>query len=187
MINFFVSNFSTHIDLAIFLIAMIPTLECRVAIPFAFSFSSLNPLKIYLLSFLGSILPSIPIIFIIKLIKKKLKNKKIYNALLDKYQEKINKLNKENTLIKKLTYLSLFVAIPLPLTGVWSGSLIAGIADLPTYYSFLAISLGSMISTGIMLFCSLIFGDSVVYLLIISLVMILLVSVFGIIKKIKRN
>lgn len=187
MINFFVANFSAHMDLAIFLIAMIPTLECRVAIPFGFAFSNLAPLKIYLLSFLGSIVPCIPIIFVIKRIKKGLSNKKFYKDLQNKYQAKIEQLNSKSSLIKKFVYLSLFVAIPLPLTGVWSGSLIAGIVDLPLYYSFISIAIGSMIATALMLLCSLLFGGSVIYLLIASLIIVFLVFVITLVKKIKRK
>lgn len=187
MINFFVTNFSAHMDLAIFLIAMIPTLECRVAIPFGFAFSNLSPFRIYLLSFLGSIVPCIPIIFIIKRIKKRLSNKKFYQNLQDKYKTKIEQLNSRSSLLKKLVYLSLFVAIPLPLTGVWSGSLIAGIVDLPLYYSFVAISIGSMIATALMLLCSLLFGGSVIYLLLASIIIVFLVLLITIIKKIKRK
>lgn len=187
MINFFVSNFSANVDFAIFLIAMIPTLECRVAIPFGFAFSNLAPFKIYLLSFLGSIVPCIPIIFIIKRIKKGLSNKKFYQSLQEKYNAKIEELNSKNSILKKLVYLSLFVAIPLPLTGVWSGSLIAGIADLPLYYSFIAIAIGSMIATMLMLLCSLLFGGSVIYLLIASLIIIFLIFLISLAKKIKRK
>ena len=80
-------------------------------------------------------------------------------------------------IIKKLVYLALFGAITLPLTGVWSGSLIAGITDLPTYPAFLAIAIGSMVATALMLICSLLFGGSVIYLLFASLILIFIVFV----------
>lgn len=187
MINFFITNFSAHMDLAIFLISMIPTLECRVSIPFGFAFSSLEPLRIYLLSFMGSIVPCIPIIFTIKSIKKYISNKKFYHNLQNKYSAKIEKLNKKSSLIKKLVYLALFVAIPLPLTGVWSGSLIAGITDLPTCPAFLAIAIGGMVATALMLTCSLLFGGSVIYLLLASLILIFIVFVVNLIRKLVRR
>jgi len=46
--------------------------------------------------------------------------------------------------------LMLFVAIPLPATGAWTGSLVAALFDLPKKYSFLAILLGVLISGTIM-------------------------------------
>lgn len=187
MINFFITNFSAHIDWAIFLIAMIPTLECRISIPFGFSFSNFNAMRILFLSFLGSITPSIFIILITKLIKSRVSKINIYSQLIKKYEKKIKKLNEKSSLLKKLGYLFTFVAIPLPLTGVWSGSLIAGLTDLPIYPSFLAISLGSLVASSIMLICSQFFGSSVIYLLFISLIMILIVGLITLIKKIKRK
>ena len=187
MINYFIANFSENIDIAIFLIAMIPTLECRIAIPFGFSFSDFSAIKIFLLAFLGSIVPIIPIIASIKLIRKKVKNKVFYNKIIEKYSTKISKINKKHSLLKKYLYLTFFVALPLPLTGVWSGSLIAGIINLPTLGSFYAISIGSLIATGIMLICSILFGNSVIYLLIISLILIIIFMFFALLKKTRRK
>ena len=50
--------------------------------------------------------------------------------------------------------LMLFVAVPLPTTGAWTGSLVAALFDLPKKHSFLAILLGVMISGVIMCLAS---------------------------------
>ena len=50
--------------------------------------------------------------------------------------------------------LMLFVAIPLPATGAWTGSLVAALFDLPKKYSLLAIFLGVLISGTIMTLAS---------------------------------
>lgn len=52
------------------------------------------------------------------------------------------------------TALMLFVAIPLPGTGAWTGSLVAALFDLPKRYSFLAVTLGVLISGTIMCLAS---------------------------------
>jgi len=181
MIEFFTNNFNSCIWLAVIIIAMIPSLEGRIAIPFALSLlSQISPFFAFILAFIGSIVPSIPIIYFIKLIKRKniFFNKKIRSIIDEKYKKNILNVNNKTNNIKKLIALSLFVAIPLPMTGVWSGSIIAGFTNLNLWQCFLSICIGSFIACGIILGICLLFGNNVIWFLIISLCIISLITIF---------
>ena len=78
MNNFVISlvdNFSSCVWLAVILVAMIPTLESKIAIPLGMNFAlwgsnALSPLSACLLGFLGSIIPAYIIIVMGRSIKK---------------------------------------------------------------------------------------------------------------------
>jgi hypothetical protein len=72
--------------------------------------------------------------------------------------------------------LACFVAVPLPLTGVWSGSLIAGLTSLNINYSFISIVCGSIISCGTMTLLCTLFSNSTTYILIFSLIIVIAFS-----------
>ncbi len=80
---------------------------------------------------------------------------KIYRRFFDKYverlQKKVDKFEKKYSAIGFLA-LSLFVAVPLPATGAWSGVLISWLLDLDRKKSILAISLGVIIAGVLVLF-----------------------------------
>ena len=76
MIDYFVNNFSDYIWIAIILIAMIPSLEGRIALPFALSLSNFGIEEIpvivaFLCTFVGSIIPCLPVIVLCRAVKKR--------------------------------------------------------------------------------------------------------------------
>lgn len=194
MLEFFLTNFDKCLWLAIILIAMIPTLEGRVALPFAMTLGlthfELTPFLCICLTFIGSIIPSIPVLFLIKRLKKKTSgfiHDKFTNKIKSNYFKNTSKIENKSK-IKTMLNLSFFVAIPLPLTGVWSGSIIGGFLNLTIFESFWAICFGSIISTLIIYLICILFGNSVFYFLIFSIAIIfifLLIRIF--ISHIKRN
>lgn len=147
IINFVEENF-TH-ELAVFILSMFPLIELKGAIPVGLSLG-LGYSKSIILSYLGSLVP-VPIIFftirhIIKFFRK--------NNIFPKITEKIiNKsLEKGKTIKKKgLLGLFIFVAIPLPGTGVWTGTLIANLLDIRFKHAFIAIAFGNLMA-GIIIF-----------------------------------
>jgi uncharacterized membrane protein len=74
---------------------------------------------------------------------------KFYKRFFDKYverlQSKVDKFEKKYSAIGFLA-LTLFVAVPLPATGAWSGALISWLLDLDRKKSVLAMSLGVIIA-----------------------------------------
>lgn len=178
IINFFADNFDNCIWLAVILIAICPTLESKIAIPLAMNSSfwgsnAYSPLLAMIIASLGSILPC----FLVMIISRKLKNKTTFfitSKLIQKYQGKTLKIENQKSNFKKYLLLTGFVAIPLPLTGVWTGSIIAGLSNLNLKYCFISISIGALISAGsITLLCTL-FNNSISYILIISILIIIL-------------
>ena len=74
MVEFFVDNFSGCVFLAVMLMALIPTIESKIAIPFGLSYAiwgeaTLSPIVAFICAYIGSMLPSIFIILIVRKIK----------------------------------------------------------------------------------------------------------------------
>lgn len=171
--DFLSNNFENYVWLAIILVAMIPTLESKIAIPLAMNNeiwgnNAFSPLMAFLLSFIGSLLPSIFII----LIARKLKNRAT-GFVTSKYIQKSQEINKQESNFKKYLLLTGFVAVPFPLTGTWSGCLIAGFTNLDIRWSFLSILIGNIISSGAITLLCCLFSTSLTYILIISILIII--------------
>ena len=195
MIDFFVDNFSSCVFLAVILMALIPTIESKIAIPFGLSYAiwgeaTLSPVVAFLCAYVGSMIPCIFIIIIIR----KLKNKtsgfvcdKFLSKAENKYSKRLEKLSSKSKTFYKLSTLALFVAVPLPLTGVYTGSLIAGLSNLKIYQAFIAIAVGEFISClAITLLCVL-FEDSTFLILIASLIILAVFLIFDLIFMLVKN
>lgn len=114
-------------------ISMIPIIELRGAIPIAVFSFHLTYVEAFIISFIGNI---IPVYFIVKYIRpifELLGKLKVFKIIIDWVTEKATKKIAENERLQKATLLGIyiFVAIPLPGTGAWTGSLIANFLDLP--------------------------------------------------------
>lgn len=199
MLDFFAENFSGCVFLAVILMAMIPTIESKIAIPFGLSYAiwgeaTLSPIASFACAYVGSMLPSVLVILIVR----KLKNKasgfvcdKFINGAESRYHKKLAELSSKSKTFYKLSTLALFVAVPIPLTGVYSGSLIAGLSNLKVWQAFIAIAVGEFISCLAVTLLCMLFENSTLYILLISLalVVIFLLSdiVFMLIKKKKKR
>ena len=190
MLEFIAENFSNCVHLAIFLVAIFPAIESKVAIPFGLSrpiwgSATLSPIVVMLISFVGTMLPSIFVILLCRKIKNKTSGF-IYDNFTVRMQNKLKKhidnFSKKTTLLKKYLFLGTFVALPLPLTGVYTASMIAGFSNLKIGYSFLSILIGEFLTcVGMTIICSL-FENSGFYMFVMSIVMgFLLMVINGII------
>lgn len=124
-----------------FLISMVPVIELRGAIPIATG-AGLSPWIAIPLAIFGNLLP-VPfiILFIKKIFAWMRKTSPKLNAVVDKMEAKAEK-NKEKVLKYAFWGLVLFVAIPLPGTGAWTGALVAAMLDMPLKKAFPAIIIG---------------------------------------------
>ncbi len=116
-----------------FIISMIPIIELRGAIPVGVFTFHLTYAEAFIISFIGNI---IPVYFIVKFIRPifdLLRKIKIFRKIIDWISEKATKKIAENKRLQTATLLGLylFVAIPLPGTGAWTGALIANFLELP--------------------------------------------------------
>lgn len=124
-----------------FLVAMVPVIELRGAIPIGVGFG-VDLKTAILVSIIGNI---IPIPFILLFIKKIFEVLSRYSKFMARFIEKLKAraANKSSAVEKgEFIGLFLFVAIPLPGTGAWTGSLIAAMLDIPPKKAFVPLALG---------------------------------------------
>lgn len=116
-----------------FLISMIPVIELRGAIPVAVFSFHLTYVEAFVISFVGNILPVYFIVKYIRPIFDLLGKIKIFKKFIDWVTERANKNIAKNKRLQTATLFGLyiFVAIPLPGTGAWTGSLIANFLEIP--------------------------------------------------------
>ena len=138
--------------LIVFLISMVPLIELRGAIPYAVGFK-LPLLPPYIIAILGNMLP-VPFIFffarkILEWGKDKKFTKKFFTFCLEKGNKGGKKLQEK---AGRNVYLALFlfVGIPLPGTGAWTGTLAASLLNLDFKKSVLAI-MGGVVLAGIIM------------------------------------
>ena len=131
------------------LTAALPIIELRGAIPFGMSLG-MSPAHATVISFIGSMIPVPFILFTIRPIFNYLKKTKLFKKLVHKLTDK--SLNKSGNIQKYGAWgLLIFVAIPLPGTGVWSGSLAAALLDMRFKWAFPAILVGNFIAAVIIM------------------------------------
>lgn len=130
--------------LQVFFLSMIPLIEQRGAIPLGFV-HQLSPLTIFLVSLAGSMIPSPFILLLFNKIYAFLKTKPAFKRLVDLIDSKIAK-NRDSLEKRKELGLILFVGIPLPTTGIWTGSAIAAFLGLDFKKSLLCNFIGGIIS-----------------------------------------
>lgn len=131
--------------LIIFFVSAVPIIEQRGAIPLGILLYNFNPFLVMLVSFLGSLLP-VP--FILLFFNKIFEWMKKFSVLspLNRFIE--YKIRKNTPKIEKYKEFGLitFVAIPLPVTGLWTGSAVASFLGLDFKKSFLCAMFGGVIS-----------------------------------------
>ncbi len=138
--------------LIVFLISMVPIIELRGAIPYAVGFG-LPLIPSYIIAVLGNMLPVPLIFFFARKILEWGKDKKIIGKFFTFCLEKGNK-GGQNLLSKagRSVYLALFlfVGIPLPGTGAWTGTLAASLLNLDFKKSVISIMAGVVLAGIIM-------------------------------------
>lgn len=149
------------------LIGMVPIVELRGAIPIGVFTFHLNYLESFICSFIGNI---IPVYFIVKFIRPLFDffgRWKIFKVIIDWASERASKKIEESERLQNFAALGLFifVAIPLPGTGAWVGSLIANFLDVPPKKAVLPIMLGVFTAGIIVLTLTAIANGGIQYLL----------------------
>ena len=138
--------------LIIFLISMVPLIELRGAIPYAVGFQC-DMVWAYIIAILGNMLP-VPFIYLFarKILlwgKDKKFIGKFFTFCLEKGEKGGRKLQ-EKSGRGLYVALMLFVGIPLPGTGAWTGTLAASILDMDFKKSVIAVLLGVILAGVIM-------------------------------------
>ena len=131
--------------LAVFLVAMLPVFELRGAIPLGYAMGMQSPVMIYLLAIAGNFAPVLPILFLLGPAERTLRRFKTMDRFFDwLFRRTVSR----SQMIKKYESLGLilFVAIPAPMTGAWTGCVAAYLFKLPLRMAIPCIILGILIA-----------------------------------------
>lgn len=154
LVDFFsgLNDFKYGKELIVFIISMLPILELRGGL-IAASLLKMNIISSFVVCFLGNILPIPFILWLITPVFNKLKKTKTFSGIVSKIE---NKALSKKEQIEKLQYigLMLFVGIPLPGTGAWTGGLIAALLGMDKKRALLYIIFGVLMAGVIMLIFS---------------------------------
>ena len=135
----------------IFFGSMIPWIEARYIMVFAINFLGWEWWQALPIAVIGNMFPIPFILLFFKFVEKFLRNYKFWTKIMDWLFAKTRK--RADSKIRRYEYIGLllFVAIPLPFTGAWTGALIAYLFGLKFSKSLITIFIGVLIATTIMI------------------------------------
>lgn len=161
-------------QIAVIVLSCVPLIESRYAIVICRgTFPEISVPELVILTQLGAALTALVLLLLLKPVFKWMKSTKLFRRFVEKLEEHGRKKGKklEGKINDSKTHAAkvwasvigvfVFVAIPLPGTGVWTGSLVATLLNIRFKYAFPAIVLGSVCATAIMLAFSSIFFKGV--------------------------
>jgi uncharacterized membrane protein len=149
-------------EFTVMITAALPIIELRGAIPVGMSLG-MSPSHATIISFIGSMLPVPILLFSIRPVFNYMKKTELFRGMIDKLT---NQSHSKSRNIQKYGFwgLLIFVAIPLPGTGVWSGTLAAALLDMRFKVAFPAILIGNFIAALAVMFLSHGFAKAVQYI-----------------------
>ena len=193
----FLSSLTDIKELIVALVSMIPLIELKGAIPIG---EGLN-LPVYesaLIAYLGSTLIIIPVFFLLIPIFDLLKKIPLVKRFVEKLEAmlkgKAEKLaaksggdTGEKTRKLLIFGLLIFVSIPIPLTGVWTGAAIAVFLNMKFRDSIIPLALGNFIAGSVITLLTYLFHDYVNYIIdavfIIALIMLIVTIIKIVVSK----
>lgn len=139
-------------EIIVFIISLMPILELRGGL-LAASLLKLNPVTSYIIAVIGNVIPVPFILWFINSILEFMRNSKKLKKIAKWLDEKVDKHKGQ---IEKFGFwgLVLFVGIPLPGTGAWTGCLIAAVLNMNRKKAFLAAMIGIAMASVIMMLIS---------------------------------
>lgn len=141
----FIYSFGLSPKTTILFLATLPVTELRASIPIAILILKQSVSVSVFYSIMGNLIPIAPIYFLLEPISKRLSKTGIMKRFFDWL---FARAKKRSGLIKKYEALGLmlFVGIPFPGTGVWTGCLIASLLRMHFLPTFIAATLGVIIA-----------------------------------------
>jgi uncharacterized membrane protein len=132
----------------IVIISALPVVELRLALPIAINVFHMAWYKAYCLAVIGNMLPVPILLLFLDSLAKLVSRAEIGRRVVDWVFERTRRHGKTIERYEKIG-LTLFVAIPLPVTGAWTGSIAAFLLGLKFRYAFLSILVGVIIAGAI--------------------------------------
>ncbi len=136
----------------VFGVSMLPVLELKAAIPLGLAMG-LPLWETFLIALIGSSLPVPFILLFLRPLFRWLRRFPVFARMVDWVEKRTHKKAKSVLRFQEWSLLGLFlfVGIPLPTTGVWTGSAIASLLDLRILWAFPVILLGNAMAGLLML------------------------------------
>ncbi|AKB73704.1 Small multidrug export protein [Methanosarcina lacustris Z-7289] len=132
--------------LSVMVIGALPISELRGAIPVAMGIYGMGPFEAYFLSVLGNIIPVVPLLLFLEPVSGYLRRYHIFDVFFTWLFSRTRRNHTENFEKYGLLALTLFVAVPLPVTGAWTGCAAAFVFGIKFKQALLAIAAGVMIA-----------------------------------------
>ncbi len=137
-----------------FIVSMIPLIELKGAIPVGST--TIGVVPSFVMAYLGSTLVFVPLFFLLRPILNLLKRIKWFRRLAVKveylFEHKAEKISKkgqdagEKARVIMMWGVFAFVAVPLPMTGVWTGTAIAVFLGLKFWDAFFPVAVGNLVA-----------------------------------------
>jgi len=131
--------------LATVVLGALPVSELRGAIPFAL-YNGISPIYAYFLAVLGNMIPVIPLLLFLEPVSMYLRRYRIFDVFFSWLFERTRHNHSESFEKYGTLALIIFVAIPLPATGAWSGCAAAFVFGIQFRHALPAILAGVMIA-----------------------------------------
>lgn len=151
IVSFF-EGFGLSGEVVVFLVSMLPIVELRGAIPLGV-LMNMNPWLLFAMTVIGNILPVPLIILCARPVVNFCLRTRFLRPVGNWLENKVKK-NSDKIVKYEVWGLFIFVAIPLPGTGAWTGALLAALMNLRLKNAFPCIALGVATAGLIMIFGS---------------------------------
>ena len=165
--------------------SMLPLIELHGAVPLGIAqeiwgSGAMSIVGASLVAFIGSTLVGILLILlltpILKLLKKNKKLAKIANSIEKLFNEKLCGLKGSES--RKMLLLTLLIALPVPLFGIWTGAGILVFLGVKKWKSILCLTLGNLASAVLMALLCWLFYELIPFLLICMVIIIILMALW---------
>ena len=132
--------------LATALISTLPIFELRGAIPVAIGIYHITPPKAYLLAIIGNTIPVIPLLLYLEPVSNYLRRYRPWDRFFQWLFTRAHHTHSESFERYGTIALALFVAVPLPVTGAWTGCAAAFVLGIRFEHALAAIIAGILIA-----------------------------------------
>ena len=161
--EFFAAATGGNQYLTLFLLSVIPVVELRGAIVLMGGMTDINYAAGMFCCVAGSSCIIVPMVFVVSPLIARLKRSSFFGKMGERLEDHLetkaesvrasaDKHDKKRRHVEagRLWGLLAFVAVPLPMTGAWTGSAIGGILDLKPWKAVLAVFAGNLIAAGVL-------------------------------------
>ena len=141
-------------QLIVVIIAFLPIVELRGAIPWALAATDLSWQEALTWSLIGNFIPVIPILLMLEPVSNWLRRFPVFDRFFNWLFERTRKKGKKVIEKYKAFGLAVFVGIPLPVTGIWTGAVMAFVFGIPFRLAFPALLAGMLFAGGLVTLAS---------------------------------